>query len=62
MLANVQQITIQPIIAATIAKGALVHTDEYGVYARLEGWGYQHKTVCHGRERARWQVPRSKPG
>ncbi len=49
MLANVQQITIQPIIEATIAKGALVHTDEYGVYARLEGWGYQHKTVCHGR-------------
>jgi transposase len=49
MLANVQQITIQPIIAATVAKGALVHTDEYGVYARLEGWGYQHKTVCHRR-------------
>ena len=41
--------TLQPIIAATVAKGALVHTDEYGVYARLEGWGYQHKTVCHGR-------------
>ena len=47
MLANVQQATIQPIIAATIAKGALVHTDEYGIYARLEGWGYQHKTVRH---------------
>ena len=47
MLANVQQITIQPIIAATIAKGALVHTDEYGVYARLPAWGYRHKTVCH---------------
>jgi hypothetical protein len=31
MLANVQQITIQPIIKATVAKGALVHTDEYGV-------------------------------
>jgi transposase-like protein len=48
-LANVQQTTIQPIIAATVAKGALVHTDEYGVYARLAGWGYQHETVCHGR-------------
>src|SRR5829696_6972750 len=47
MLANVQQITIEPIIEATVAKGALVHTDEYGIYARLEGWGYQHKTVCH---------------
>src|SRR4051794_31926044 len=49
MLANVQQITIQPIIEATVAKGALVHTDEYKVYARLPTWGYQHKTVCHGR-------------
>ena len=49
LLANVQQITIQPLIEATLAKGALVHTDEYGVYARLEGWGYQPKTVCHGR-------------
>src|SRR3954466_3640166 len=47
MLANVQQITIQPIIEATVAKGALVHTDEDGVYARREGGGYQHKTVCH---------------
>src|SRR4051812_36838624 len=27
----------------------LVHTDEYDVYARLEAWGYRHKTVCHGR-------------
>jgi transposase len=26
-----------------------VHTDEYGVYARLEDWGYGHKTVCHAR-------------
>ena len=49
MLANVQQTTIQPIIEATVAKGALIHTDEYGIYARLEGWGYQHKAVCHGR-------------
>src|SRR3954468_6142989 len=49
MVANVQQTTIQPIIAATVAKGALIHTDEYGIYARLPAWGYQHKTVCHGR-------------
>ena len=49
MLANVQQITIQPIIQATVAKGALIHTDAYGIYARLPAWGYQHKTVCHGR-------------
>ncbi len=49
MLANVQQTTIKPIIEATVVQGALVHTDEYGVYTRLEGWGYRHKTVCHAR-------------
>src|SRR5215218_4206556 len=49
MLANVQQTTIKPIIEATVAKGALIHTDEYGIYARLPTWGYQHETVCHGR-------------
>ena len=49
MLANVQQTTIKPIIEAAVAKDTLVHTDEYSVYARLETWGYQHKTVCHGR-------------
>jgi transposase len=49
MLANVRQATIRPVIEATVAEGALVHTDEYGVYARLEAWGYRHKTVCHAR-------------
>ena len=49
MLADVRQTTIRPVIEAAVAKGALVHTDEYGVYARLEGWGYRHKTVCHAR-------------
>src|SRR3954470_10515115 len=49
MLANVQQATIRPVIEAAVAQGALVHTDEYGVYARLEDWGYGHETVCHGR-------------
>src|SRR4051794_22069976 len=29
------------------AKGTLIHTDEYDIYARLENWGYGHKTVCH---------------
>jgi transposase-like protein len=48
MLANVQQTTIRPVVEAAVAKGTLVHTDEYDVYARLEEWGYQHKTVCHG--------------
>ena len=49
MLANVQQRTIRPVIEATVAEGALVHTDEYDAYARLEAWGYRHKTVCHSR-------------
>jgi transposase-like protein len=49
MLANVQQKTIKPIITAAVAPGALVHTDEYSIYARLPAWGYGHKTVCHGR-------------
>ncbi len=49
MLADVRQKTIQPIIEATVAKGALVHTDEYGVHARLPAWGHRHKTVRHGR-------------
>ena len=49
MLANVRQVTIKPIIEASVAKGALIHTDEYDIYARLPQWGYAHKTVCHGR-------------
>jgi transposase-like protein len=42
-----QQATIHPIIEKTIAKGTLIQTDEYDIYARLEDWGYAHKTVCH---------------
>ena len=49
MLANVQQKTIRPIILGGVAKGTLIHTDEYDIYARLPQWGYAHKTVCHGR-------------
>jgi transposase len=49
MLANVRQATIRPIIEATVAEGTVVNTDEYIVYARLEAWGYGHKTVCHAR-------------
>ena len=49
MLANVQQATIRPLIEATVAKGTLVYTDEYDIYARLAEWGYRHKTVCHAR-------------
>ena len=49
MLANVRQATIRPIIEATVAEGARVHTDEYASYARLPAWGYRHVTVCHAR-------------
>lgn len=48
MLENVRQATIKPIIMASAAAGALIHTDEYNIYARLTEWGFGHKTVCHG--------------
>ena len=49
MLANVQQATIKPIIEKVVAKGTLIHTDEYDIYSRLPEWGYEHKTVCHSK-------------
>jgi ISXO2-like transposase domain len=49
MLPNVRQATIKPVIQDAVAPGALVHTDEYDIYARLPAWGYRHKTVCHAR-------------
>ena len=48
MLANVNQVTIGPLIKRTITQGTLIYTDEYDIYSRLEEWGYGHKTVCHG--------------
>ena len=58
MLDNVQQVTIKPLIQKAVALGTLVFTDEYGIYQRLDQWGYEHKTVCHGRgeyaPRRRW--------
>ena len=54
MLENVRQVTIQPLIQATIAPGTQVLTDEYDIYFRLPQWGYDHKSVCHSaREYAR---------
>jgi transposase len=49
MLPNVRQHTIEPIITHFVVAGTLINTDEYNIYARLPEWGYQHKTVCHGR-------------
>lgn len=49
VLANVQAKTIEPLMKDTIASGTLVYTDAYSMYARLETWGYDHKSVHHGR-------------
>jgi len=42
-------LALQAYSAGADTKGTLIHTDEYSIYARLPAWGYQHKTVCHGR-------------
>jgi transposase-like protein len=47
MLPNVQQATIEPVIATAVAPGTLIYTDEYNIYSRLVQWGYAHKTVNH---------------
>lgn len=47
MLTDVQQKTIQPLIQATIQAGATIFTDEYNIYAKLEQWGFIHRTVNH---------------
>ena len=49
LLANVKQKTIEPFIKDTIVPGTCVYTDEYSIYARLSAWGYDHKSVNHGR-------------
>ena len=49
MLSNVQQVTIEPIIKKSIIDGSLIFTDEYNIYSRLKTWGYEHKTVNHGK-------------
>jgi len=49
VLDNVQMKTIKPYITQTIAAGSTIYTDEYAIYGRLRQWGYQHKTVNHGR-------------
>ena len=49
LLAHVKQKTIEPFIKDTIVPGTLVYTDEYSIYARLCAWGYDHKSVNHGR-------------
>jgi len=48
MLANVRQVTIESLIKATVLPGTLIYTDEYGINARLDQWGYGHKSVNYG--------------
>ena len=49
LLGNVKQKTIEPCIKDTMVPGTRVYTDEYSIYARLHDWGYDHKSVNHGR-------------
>ena len=48
VLPNVQQKTIEPIIASQVEKGAIFYTDEYNIYNNIQSLGYTHKTVNHG--------------
>ena len=47
MLENVKQVTIGPLIRATITPGSTVYTDEFDIDHRLSEWGFAHQTVCH---------------
>ena len=48
MLSNVTQRVIKPIILGFVIPGTITYTDEYTIYARLNEWGYIHKSVNHG--------------
>ena len=50
MLANVQQVTIEPLMRASIAIGTIVYTDEYDIYSRVTQWGFEHHTVNHSKK------------
>ncbi len=49
LLATVQQKTIEPLLTDTIDPGPRAYTDEYSMYTRLCAWGYDHRSVNHGR-------------
>jgi transposase-like protein len=49
LMTNVKQKTIEPFIKDMIVPDTRVYTDEYSIYARLCAWGYDHKSVNHGR-------------
>jgi transposase-like protein len=47
MLPNVQQATIEPVIADAVAPDTLIYTDEYNIYGRLVQWGYAHMYLAN---------------
>lgn len=48
MLPDVRQTTIEPLIKTTVMPESLIYTDDYGIYNRLNEWGYGHESVNHG--------------
>jgi transposase len=44
---NVRKATMEPVIEATVAKGATVYTDELASYNGLVAKGYEHAAVNH---------------
>lgn len=46
---NTRKDTLEPIVRAHVAEGAIVYTDEHSGYADLKD-GYSHSTVAHSRE------------
>lgn len=44
---NVKRVTLRPIVAANVAPGSTVSTDELSSYRVLGSWGYAHGTVDH---------------
>src|SRR6266568_8006075 len=50
LITNVKQKIVEPFIQDTIVPGTLVYTDEYSIYTHLRAWGYDHKSVNHGRD------------
>jgi|GEM_PF-1918785 len=49
LLATVKQQTSKPCIKDPIVPGTLGSTDAYSMYARVCAWGYDQKSVNHGR-------------
>lgn len=44
---NVQRDTLFPIILDTVEEGTTINSDEFNVYATLNEFGYEHKTIHH---------------